>query len=52
VINHREERYFIAASSSDAKVKVNEEVITGQYELSDGDLIEVAGVRLNFTLSD
>ena len=48
VINHRDGKYFIAASERDIKVKINDELIAGQHELSDGDVVEVAGVKMTF----
>jgi len=52
VINHREGKYFIAASEHGIKVKINEELIAGQHELSDGDVVEVAGVQMTFGYND
>ncbi len=52
VINKRENRYFVAASERDVKVKINGQEIAGQHEMSDGDIIEVAGVKLTFAFSD
>jgi pSer/pThr/pTyr-binding forkhead associated (FHA) protein len=52
VINHRDGKYFIAASERDIKVKINDELIAGQHELSDGDVVEVAGVQMTFGFND
>jgi pSer/pThr/pTyr-binding forkhead associated (FHA) protein len=52
VINHRDGKYFIAASERDIKVKINDELIAGQHELSDGDVVEVAGVQMTFGYND
>jgi pSer/pThr/pTyr-binding forkhead associated (FHA) protein len=52
VINHRDGKYFIAASERDIKVKINDELIAGQHELSDGDVVEVAGVKMTFGFND
>ncbi len=52
VVNHREAKYFIAASEKDIKVKINDEFIAGQHELSDGDVVEVAGVKMTFGYND
>jgi hypothetical protein len=52
VINKREGKYFIAASERDVKVKVNNSEISGQKELNDGDMIEVAHVKLTFSYGD
>jgi pSer/pThr/pTyr-binding forkhead associated (FHA) protein len=52
VINHRDGKYFIAASEHGIKVKINDELIAGQHELSDGDVVEVAGVKMTFGFND
>jgi FHA domain-containing protein len=48
VIQRREDGYVIAASRSDITVKVNSTEIAGQKELREGDLIEVARIKLTF----
>ena len=48
VINRRDAKYFIAASEKDIKVKVNGAEISGQQELKEGDMIEVASVKGTF----
>jgi predicted component of type VI protein secretion system len=52
VINRRDHKYFIAASEKDIKVKVNGQQIAGQKELFEGDMIEVAGVKANFSFAE
>ena len=52
VINRRDNKYFIAASEKDIKVKINEAAISGQHELADGDLVEVAKIKMTFSLSE
>jgi len=52
VINKRDSKYFIAASEKDIKVKVDGQEISGPKELSEGDLIEVAGVKLSFAYTE
>jgi len=52
VINKRDAKYFIAASERDVKVKVDGQEIAGQKELNEGDIIEVAGVKLTFNYGD
>jgi len=49
VINRRDNHYFIAASEKDTKVKVNNALISGQHELDEGDVIEVASVKMTFS---
>jgi predicted component of type VI protein secretion system len=48
LINKRDNKYFIAASEAKIKVKINGELIAGQRELNEGDIIEVAGVKMTF----
>jgi len=52
VINKRDGKYFIAASEKDVKVKVDGAEIAGQKELNEGNVIEVAGVKLSFGFGD
>jgi hypothetical protein len=52
VINKRDGKYFIAASEKDVKVKVDGQEIAGQKELNEGNVIEVAGVKLSFTFGE
>ncbi len=52
VINRREGKYFIAASEKDQKVKVNDQLISGQHELAEGDMIEVAKIKATFNYAD
>jgi pSer/pThr/pTyr-binding forkhead associated (FHA) protein len=47
-INKRDNKYFIAASEAKIKVKINGEVVAGQKELHEGDIVEVAGVKMTF----
>lgn len=48
LINKRETRYFINASEAKIKVRINGQEIAGQKELNEGDIVEVAGVKLTF----
>jgi predicted component of type VI protein secretion system len=48
LINKRDNKYFIAASEAKIKVKINGQEIAGQKELSEGDMIEVAGIKATF----
>lgn len=52
VINNRDGRYFIAASEKSVKVKVNASEISGPTELNDGDMIEVAHVKMTFSYAE
>ena len=47
-INKRDNKYFIAASEAKIKVKINGQVVAGQKELNEGDIVEVAGVKMTF----
>ncbi len=52
VINKRDSKYFIAASEANIKVKINNELIAGQHELNEGDVVEVAGIKATFGYND
>lgn len=52
VINKRDHKYLIAASEKNIKVKVNDAEIAGQHELQEGDVIEVAGVKMTFAYNE
>lgn len=52
LINKRDNKYFIAASEAKIKVKINGQEIAGQKELTEGDIIEVAGVKMTFSFQD
>jgi len=50
VITRRRDGYFVGIASNRVTVKLNGALIHGQQSLSDGDTIEVAGVRFSFSL--
>ena len=52
VINKRDNKYFIASSEKDIKVKINSQEIAGQHELCEGDVVEVAGVKATFSFGE
>jgi hypothetical protein len=52
VVTEHEGKYRIAASDKGVKVKINNSVISGQKELQEGDLIEVAKVKMTFTYAE
>lgn len=52
VINKRDGKYLIASSEKNVRVKVNNEEISGAKELNDGDIIEVAHVKLTFSFAE
>ena len=51
-VNHRDNKYIIAPSDKSHKVTVNGEQIAGPKELDEGDIIEVAKVKMSFSYSD
>ena len=51
-ITKRDGKYFIAHSEKSVKVRVNGADIAGQKELTEGDVIEVAGIKLSFSYQD
>jgi len=52
VINRREGKYFVAPTEKSVKVKVNEVHVGAQQELNDGDLLEVAKVKMTFSFNE
>lgn len=50
VITRRKESYFVGIGSHRVAVRLNGAVINSQQALNDGDVIEVAGIRLSFSL--
>ena len=53
VINRREGKYFIATAEKSVKVTINDEPLaSAQHEIADGDIIEVAGVKMAFSYNE
>jgi pSer/pThr/pTyr-binding forkhead associated (FHA) protein len=52
VINKNDGKYYITASEKDVKVSVNDAEVVGRRELNDGDVIQVAKVKLAFSYTD
>jgi predicted component of type VI protein secretion system len=49
MVSKRENKYYITQQDKHAHVKVNgDDASTGQHQLEDGDIIEVAGVKMSF----
>lgn len=48
LISKTDNKYFIAASEAKIRVKINGEEVSGRHELHEGDMIDVAGVKMNF----
>ena len=51
LINHRDGVYTISASDAKNKILINGIPVPGRADLSDGDLVEVAGVKMYFYLT-
>jgi hypothetical protein len=52
LISRRDRKYFVAASGEKVKVKINGEEISGQHELREGDILEVANFKATFSYQD
>jgi len=50
-VNRSKEGYFISAASG-KELRVSGEVVSGKYGLQDGDIIQVAGIKMNFNLKE
>ena len=50
-VNRSKEGYFISPASG-KELKVNGEVVSGKYKLQDGDIIQVAGIKMDFNLKE
>lgn len=50
MIGRRGNDCFIAAAEGGKAIRVNDQVVTGQVDLNEGDLVEVAGVEMYFYL--
>lgn len=52
LISKRDNKYFIASSDRKVRLKINGEEVTGQKELNEGDIVEVAGVKAAFSFQE
>ena len=52
LISRRDNKYFISPSDEKSKLKVNSEDVSGQHELKEGDILEVAGIKAAFSLQE
>jgi len=52
LISKRETKYFISSSEKKVTLKINGEEVTGQRELNEGDMIEVASLKAAFSYQD
>jgi pSer/pThr/pTyr-binding forkhead associated (FHA) protein len=50
-VNRSKEGYFISPASG-KELRVNGEVVSGKYRLQDGDIIQVAGIKMDFNLKE
>jgi pSer/pThr/pTyr-binding forkhead associated (FHA) protein len=50
-VNKSKEGYFISPASG-KELKVNGEVVSGKFRLQDGDIIQVAGIKMDFNLKE
>ena len=49
MVSKRENKYYITQHEKQARVKVNgTDASAGQHELEEGDIVEVAGVKMTF----
>jgi pSer/pThr/pTyr-binding forkhead associated (FHA) protein len=48
MIGRRGEAYFISTSEEVKKIRINDHVVKGQPDLKDGDLLEIANVKMYF----
>ncbi len=51
LVNRRKEGYFISPSGKKA-IKVNSAEIDQRYDLKDGDIVEVAGIKMQFYIKE
>lgn len=52
IIGRRAQGYYLTVPERGKTVRVNDLAVDGERELKDGDFIEVAGVKMHFSLSD
>jgi pSer/pThr/pTyr-binding forkhead associated (FHA) protein len=52
LISKRDNKYFIAASDKNIRIRINGADVAGQHELKEGDIVEVAGVKAAFSLQE
>src|SRR5205085_12631843 len=52
LISRRDNKYFLASSHKKIRLKINGELAPGQYELEEGDIIEVARIKAAFSFQD
>ncbi|MBF0319412.1 MAG: FHA domain-containing protein [Nitrospirae bacterium] len=52
LINRKKDCYTISSSTGGKGIKVNGKDVEGQYKLQEGDLVEVAGLKLQFYIKE
>ena len=50
-VNRTKEGYFISPATG-KELRVNGEVVSGKHKLQDGDIIQVAGIKMDFSLKE
>ena len=52
LINRTKSGYFISPSESSKKLKINGAVVEGRLELKDGDIVDVANIKMQFYIKE
>ena len=52
LINRTKSGYFISPSESSKKLKINGAVVEGRQELKDGDIVDVANIKMQFYVKE
>jgi pSer/pThr/pTyr-binding forkhead associated (FHA) protein len=52
LINRTKSGYFISPSESSKKLKINGAVVEGRQELKDGDIVDVANIKMQFYIKE
>jgi len=52
LISRRDNKYFIAASETKIKIRINGNDTAGQQELNDGDIVELGNIKVAFSFQE
>jgi pSer/pThr/pTyr-binding forkhead associated (FHA) protein len=52
LISKRDSKYFISSSEKKHALKINGDEVSGQRELNEGDIVEIAGLKAAFSYQD
>ena len=52
LINRTKSGYFISPAESSKKLKINGAVVEGRQELKDGDIVDVANIKMQFYIKE